>query len=109
MSWLLSSDVDHRAAGDGVRAPDRGRAVRSREGQAVARRGRLSQGLRRDVKRREALLHKIQQLTIDRAMFIPVMDYRTLRGVGPRVAEHALDTLHLVPSPAHEAIKLKTP
>ena len=29
------------------------------------------------------------------------------RGVGPRIAEHALDTFHLVPSPAHEDIKLK--
>jgi peptide/nickel transport system substrate-binding protein len=67
------------------------------------------QARERNVARREALLHKIQQVTIDRAMFIPVMDYRTLRGVGPRVAEHALDTLHLVPSPAHEEIKLKAP
>ena len=67
------------------------------------------QARERDPKRREALLHQIQQLTIDRAMFIPVMDYRTLRGVGPRIAEHALDTLHLVPSPAHEEIKLKAP
>ena len=65
------------------------------------------QSRERNVARREALLHKIQQLTIDRAMFIPIMDYRTLRGVGPRIAEHALDSLHLVPSPAHEDIKLK--
>ena len=65
------------------------------------------QARERNVARREQLLHKIQQLTIDRAMFIPVMDYRSLRGVGPRIAEHALDTLHLVPSPAHEEIKLK--
>jgi peptide/nickel transport system substrate-binding protein len=52
------------------------------------------QARERDVKRREVQLHQIQQLTIDRAMFIPIMDYRTLRGVGPRIAEHALDTLH---------------
>jgi peptide/nickel transport system substrate-binding protein len=65
------------------------------------------QARERNVARREALLQKIQQLTIDRAMFIPIMDYRTLRGVGPRIAEHALDTFHLVPSPAHEEIKLK--
>ena len=65
------------------------------------------QARERDVKRREALLHKIQQLTIDRAMFVPIMDYRTLRGVGPRVAEHALDSLHLVPLPAHEEMRLK--
>src|SRR5262249_52054821 len=67
------------------------------------------QARERDVKRREALLHQIQQATIDRAMFIPIMDYRSLRGVGPRIAEPAPDTLHLVPSPAHEDIKLKSP
>ena len=65
------------------------------------------QARERDPKRREALLHQIQRLAIDRARFIPIMDYRTRCGVGPRVAEHALDTLHLVPSPAHEEIKLK--
>jgi hypothetical protein len=40
-------------------------------------------------------------------MFAPVMDYRTLRGVGPRVAEHALDSMPLNPYPAYEDIKLK--
>src|SRR3989449_7364643 len=33
----------------------------------------LQQARERDPKKREALLHKIQQLTIDRAMFAPVM------------------------------------
>ncbi len=65
------------------------------------------QARERNVARREALLHQIQQLTIDRAMFAPIMDYRTLRGVGPRVAEHALDTQHLVPFSAYEEIRLK--
>jgi peptide/nickel transport system substrate-binding protein len=65
------------------------------------------QARERNVARREALLHQIQQLTIDRAMYVPVMDYRTLRGVGPRMAEHALDTMHLVPSPALEDMRLK--
>jgi ABC-type transport system substrate-binding protein len=60
-----------------------------------------------DPARREALLHKIQQLTIDRVMFAPIMDYRTLRGVGPRLGEHALDALHLVPFPAYEEMRLK--
>ena len=65
----------------------------------------------REARREEprGLLHQIKQLTLDRAMFTPIMDYRTLRGVDPRIAEHALDTLHLVPSPAHEEIKLKAP
>ena len=65
------------------------------------------QARERDVTRREALLHKIQQATIDRAMFAPIMDYRTLRGVGPRLAEHALDALNLVPFSAWEEVKLK--
>ncbi len=65
------------------------------------------QSRERDPAKREAILHQIQQLTIDRAMFIPVMDYRTLRGVGPRLADHALDVMHLVPSPALEEIRLR--
>jgi peptide/nickel transport system substrate-binding protein len=65
------------------------------------------QARERDAAKREAMLHKIQQLTIDRVMFAPIMDYRTLRGVGPRVADPALDTVHLFPYPAYEDIKLK--
>ena len=65
------------------------------------------QARERDVAKREAILHQIQQLTIDRAMFVPVMDYRTLRGVGPRLADHALDVMHLAPSPALEEMRLK--
>jgi ABC-type transport system substrate-binding protein len=65
------------------------------------------QARERNVARREALLHQIQQLTIDRVMFAPIMDYRTLRGVGPRLAEHALDAQHLVPFSAYEEIRLK--
>jgi peptide/nickel transport system substrate-binding protein len=67
------------------------------------------QARERDPKRREALLFQIQQLTIDRVMFVPVMDYRQLRGVGPRLADHALDTLPLVPYPAYEDMRLKGP
>jgi hypothetical protein len=55
------------------------------------------------------LLHQIQQLSIDRVMFAPIMDYRTLRGVGPRLAEHALDSMPLVPFPSLEEMKLKNP
>ena len=60
------------------------------------------QSRERDVTKREAILHQIQQLSIDRVMFAPIMDYRTLRGVGPRLAEHALDSMPLVPFPALE-------
>ena len=65
------------------------------------------QGRERDAAKREALLHQIQQLSIDRVMFAPIMDYRTLRGVGPRLAEHALDSMPLVPFPALEEMRLK--
>jgi ABC-type transport system substrate-binding protein len=67
----------------------------------------LQQARERNVAKREALLHQIQQITIDRVMYVTVMDYRTLRGVGPRLAEHALDTMHLVPFPALEEMRLK--
>jgi peptide/nickel transport system substrate-binding protein len=65
------------------------------------------QGRERDGAKREALLHQIQQLSIDRVMFAPIMDYRTLRGVGPRIAEHALDSMPLVPFPSLEEMRLK--
>jgi peptide/nickel transport system substrate-binding protein len=65
------------------------------------------QARERDPGKREALLHRIQQISIDRVMFAPIMDYRTLRGVGPRVAEHMLDSMHLVPFSAWEDVKLK--
>jgi peptide/nickel transport system substrate-binding protein len=66
------------------------------------------QAKERDVAKREALLHRIQQMTIDRVMFAPIMDYRTLRGVGPRVAEHMLDSMHLIPFPNYEEFRLKS-
>ena len=65
------------------------------------------QSRERDIAKREAILLRIQQLTIDRAMFAPIMDYRTLRGVGPRLAEHMLDSMPLVPFPTYEDMRLK--
>jgi peptide/nickel transport system substrate-binding protein len=65
------------------------------------------QARERDPGRREALLHRIQQMSIDRVMYAPIMDYRTLRGVGPRIAEHMLDSMHLIPFPAYEEVRLK--
>jgi peptide/nickel transport system substrate-binding protein len=61
----------------------------------------------RDVKKREALLHKIQQLTIDRAMYAPVMDLRVLMGVGPRIARHTITEIWMSPFPSYEDIELK--
>src|SRR5437667_9971611 len=52
------------------------------------------QSRERDPAKREALLHRIQQLTIDRAMFAPIWNTRVLIGIGPRVADQPI---HLVP------------
>jgi len=61
----------------------------------------------RDAKKREALLHNIQQLTIDRAMYAPVMDLRVLMGVGPRIARHTITEIWMSPFPSYEDIELK--
>jgi len=65
------------------------------------------QGKERDRDRREALLHRIQQLTIERVMFAPIMDFRALMGVGARVAEHTINSIPAHPFPALEDIRLK--
>lgn len=65
------------------------------------------QGRERDPKKREALLHRIQQLTIDRVMFAPVMDLRVLMGVGPRVLEHTITSVAMSPFPSYEDMTIK--
>jgi peptide/nickel transport system substrate-binding protein len=65
------------------------------------------QSRERDPRRREALLHRIQQLTIERAMFAPIMDLRALMGVGPRVTEHTITSIPMSPFPSYEDMKLK--
>ncbi len=67
----------------------------------------LQQARERDVKKREALLHRIQQLTIDRVMFAPVMDLRVLMGVGPRVTRHTITDIWMSPWPAYEDMEIK--
>ena len=61
----------------------------------------------RDPKKREALLYKIQELTIERAMFAPVMDLRVLMGIGPRIAKHTVTDIWMSPWPSYEDIELK--
>jgi hypothetical protein len=67
----------------------------------------LQQGRERDVKKREAILFKIQQLTIDRVMFAPVMDLRALIGIGPRIAKHTITDIWMSPWPSYEDVELK--
>jgi peptide/nickel transport system substrate-binding protein len=65
------------------------------------------QAIERDKAKREALLHRIQQLTMERVMYAPIMDFRALVGVGPRVAEPAIHSLPVHPFPPLEEIRLK--
>ena len=69
----------------------------------------VQQARERDTAKREAILHKIQQLTIDRVMFAPLMDLRGLIAVGPRVADHTINAIPMYPFPAYEDIRLKNP
>jgi peptide/nickel transport system substrate-binding protein len=65
------------------------------------------QAVERDHAKREAILHQIQELTMERVMFAPIMDFRALMGVGPRVAEHTINSIPVFPFPAYEDIELK--
>src|SRR5207237_9655622 len=58
--------------------------------------------------KREALLHRIQQLTIDRAMFAPIWNTRVLIGIGPRVADHTINLVPLSIYPSYEDMRLKS-
>jgi peptide/nickel transport system substrate-binding protein len=69
----------------------------------------LQQARERDRAEREALLHRIQQLTIERAMFAPIMDLRALMGVGFRVADHTINAIPMHPFPSLEDMRLKKP
>ena len=64
------------------------------------------QAVEMDPRRREALLHKIQQLMHERAMFAPIVEQAGLIGVGPRLAEVPSITGHPFISP-YEDLKLK--
>ena len=65
------------------------------------------QARERDPAKREALLQRIQHLTVERVMFAPLMDLRALMGVGPRVAEHTINAIPLYPFPSWEDMRLK--
>ena len=65
------------------------------------------QARERDQGKREALVHRIQQLSIDRAMFAPIMDFRALMGIGPRVAEHTINLVPMSPFPSYEDMRIK--
>jgi peptide/nickel transport system substrate-binding protein len=66
------------------------------------------QGTELDRKRREAMLHKMQQLVLEKAMYAPIWELAFLNGVGPRVRESGLGLIsgHAYSAP-YEDVALK--
>ena len=66
------------------------------------------QAIQMDVKKREAILYKIQQLMNEKVMFAPIVEPAFLNGYGARVAEPALGLIvgHLYSAP-YEDLRLK--
>jgi len=61
-----------------------------------------------DRKRREATLHRIQQLVYEKAMFAPIWQLAAMGGFGPRIAESGLGLITGFPfSGPYEDVKLK--
>ncbi len=61
-----------------------------------------------DRKKREALLHQIQKIAYERAMFAPIWEFAQLHGVGPRVEESGLGLIELHPfSSPYEDVRLR--
>jgi peptide/nickel transport system substrate-binding protein len=61
-----------------------------------------------DRKRREATLHRIQQLVYEKAMFAPIWQFAAMGGFGPRVEESGLGLITGFPfSGPYEDVKLK--
>jgi len=61
-----------------------------------------------DARKREALLHRIQQLMHDKALFLPIWQFVLLQGVGPRVGDAGLGLITDYPwSAPYEDLRLK--
>jgi peptide/nickel transport system substrate-binding protein len=62
-----------------------------------------------DRKRREAILHRMQQIVLDRVVYAPIWELAFLNGVGPRVQESGLGLIagHAYSAP-YEDVTLKT-
>jgi hypothetical protein len=42
-------------------------------------------------------------------MFAPILNFRGLHGVGPRLAEHTINSIPMHPFPSYEDMRLKGP
>ncbi|MGH7345139.1 MAG: hypothetical protein ACREK4_09520 [Candidatus Rokuibacteriota bacterium] len=61
-----------------------------------------------DPKKREAILHRIQQLIHDKVMYLPIWQRSLLQAHGPRIAESGLGLIADYPwSAPYEELKLK--
>jgi peptide/nickel transport system substrate-binding protein len=61
-----------------------------------------------DKKRREVMLHRIQQLVSEKAMFAPIYQFAAMGGYGPRLEESGLGLITGFPfSGPYEDVKLK--
>jgi peptide/nickel transport system substrate-binding protein len=67
----------------------------------------MAQAQERDPARRKAILADIQQATIDRAMFVSVLDLRGLMGIGPRIVKHTIGDVWMNPFPSYEDMEIK--
>ncbi|MGE3782614.1 MAG: hypothetical protein AB7H71_07725, partial [Alphaproteobacteria bacterium] len=66
------------------------------------------QAVELDRAKREAMLHKIQQIIDERAMFAPIWDLAFMNGVGPRVGESGFGLIAGFPYTApYEDVTLK--
>jgi hypothetical protein len=65
--------------------------------------------VKRDRAKREALLHRIQQLTLEGVMFAAILNFRGLHGVGPRLAEHTINSILMHPFPPYDDMRFKGP
>ena len=63
-----------------------------------------------DRKKREGMLHQIQQIMHDRAMHVPIYERAFLWGIGPRVEEACVDHIKgFSYSAPYEVLRLKAP
>ena len=67
----------------------------------------LRQSGQRDVTQRAATLDQIQQLTIGRVMYAPIIDLRALNAVGPRVTKDTITDVWMSPFPSYEDMEVK--
>ena len=68
------------------------------------------QAIELDRKRREATLHRIQQLVHDKAIFAPIWQLAAMSGVGPRVEEPGIGLVagYAFFSSPYEDVRLKS-